>query len=88
MAEAEGYAAFLTNKAPSAPPSGLVAVGSILERAREAFASASRLEEAMRRQPGDPALEMNWRSRKRLAYRYEAEARQGRLAIDEPGTAG
>lgn len=46
---------------------------SILERARDAFASASRLEQAMQRMPNDPALEMNWRSRKRLAERYQQQ---------------
>jgi hypothetical protein len=46
---------------------------STLERARQAFASLARLEQALVRAPGDPALEMNYRSRKRLAERYQAE---------------
>jgi len=44
-----------------------------LERAREAFASLARLEQVLVRSPGDPAPEMNYRSRKRLAERYQAE---------------
>lgn len=47
--------------------------GSTLERTQEAFAGLARLEQALARQPGDPALEMNYRSRKRLAERYQAE---------------
>jgi hypothetical protein len=46
---------------------------STLERARQAFASLARLEQALLRAPGDPALEMNYHSRKRLAERYQAE---------------
>jgi len=46
---------------------------STLERTREAFAALARLEAAMARAPGDPALEMNFRARKRLAERYQGE---------------
>jgi hypothetical protein len=46
---------------------------SILEKTRQAFAAVARLEQALLRLPGDPALEMNFRSRKRLAERYQDE---------------
>ena len=49
---------------------------STLERTQEAFASLARLEQAMIRLPGDPGLEMNYRSRKRLAERFLDELRR------------
>lgn len=46
---------------------------SILEKTRQAFAAVGRLEQALLRSPGNPALEMNLRSRKRSAERYQEE---------------
>jgi hypothetical protein len=58
---------------------------STLEKTREAFAAAARLEQALRRAPEDPALQMNLRSRRRLAERFQSEffeaAKQERIDV-------
>ena len=46
---------------------------SIVEKTRRAYAAVSRLEQAMARRPNDAALEINFRSQKRLAERYQEE---------------
>jgi hypothetical protein len=46
---------------------------SILEKTRQAYAAVSRLERAMVQAPNDAAIEMNFRSRKRMAERYQEE---------------
>src|SRR5947209_5863375 len=46
---------------------------SILEKTRQAYAAVSRLEQAMLRAPNDAAIEMNFRSRRRMAERYQEE---------------
>src|ERR1700730_9647237 len=53
---------------------------STLEKTRQAFAAVARLEQVLVRSPGDPALEMNFRARKRLAERYQDELFQAAQA--------